>query len=142
MVRSCVSSDIPPTSWGARYWSASASARIHRPPQTPSCFRMCRWSSSHRRQAGNNNMRDLFLMCLLSASAFAQSESLGAFTNSGDVGDPARKGTTAFDASKGQYRITGSGANIWAKQYQFPYVWREMPGNFSVTSTMEFRGKG
>lgn len=87
-------------------------------------------------------MRDLFLMCLLSASAFAQSESLGAFTNSGDVGDPARKGTTGFDASTGQYRITGSGANIWAKQDQFQYVWREMPGNFSVTATMEFLGKG
>ena len=87
-------------------------------------------------------MRDLFLMCLLSASAFAQSESLGAFTNAGDVGDPARKGATGFDASKGQYRITGSGANIWAKQDQFQYVWREMPGNFSVTATMEFLGKG
>jgi hypothetical protein len=84
----------------------------------------------------------LFLMCLLSASAFAQSDGLGAFTNAGDVGDPARKGTTAFDASKGQYRITGSGANIWAKQDQFQYVWREMPGNFSVTATMEFLGKG
>jgi TolB protein len=91
-------------------------------------------------------MRDLFLICLLSASAFAQSQSqsqgLGAFTNSGDVGDPARKGTTAFDASKGQYRLTGSGANIWAKQDQFQYLWREMPGNFSVTATMEFLGKG
>jgi hypothetical protein len=87
-------------------------------------------------------MRDLFLMCLLSSSAFAQSESLGAFTNAGDVGDPARKGTTGFDASKGQYRITGSGANIWAKQDQFQYVWREMPGNFSVTATMEFLGQG
>jgi len=89
-------------------------------------------------------MRDLFLICLLSASAFAQSQSqgLGAFTNSGDVGDPARKGTTAFDASKGQYRLTGSGANIWDKQDQFQYLWREMPGNFSVTATMEFLGKG
>jgi hypothetical protein len=87
-------------------------------------------------------MRKLLLVCLLSASAFAQSESLGAFTNSGDVGDPARKGTTQFDAATGQYRITGSGANIWAKQDQFQFAWREMSGNFAVTVTLEFLGKG
>jgi hypothetical protein len=87
-------------------------------------------------------MRDLLLTCLLSASAFAQSASLGAFTNAGDVGDPTRKGNSEFTSSNGQYRITGSGANIWAKQDQFQYVWREMPGNFAVTATMQFLGQG
>jgi hypothetical protein len=87
-------------------------------------------------------MRDLLLTCLLSASAFAQNGSLGAFTNAGDVGDPARKGTSEFSPPNGQYRITGSGANIWAKQDQFQYVWREMPGNFAVTATMQFLGQG
>src|SRR5690348_11464885 len=124
MVRRCVNSDIPPTSWEARYWSVSESAPTHRPPQIPFCFRMSRWSSSLRPPAGNNNMRGLFLICLLSASACAQRQSrgLGAFTNSGDGGDPARKGTTAFDASPGQYRVTGTGAHTWAKQDQFQYV--------------------
>jgi regulation of enolase protein 1 (concanavalin A-like superfamily) len=87
-------------------------------------------------------MRELLLTCLLAASAFAQSGNLGAFTNSGDVGDPARSGTTEFNASNGQYRITGSGANIWARQDQFQYLWREMPGNFAVTATMQFLGQG
>jgi TolB protein len=87
-------------------------------------------------------MRELLLICLVSASAFGQSGNLGAFTNSGDVGGPSRKGSTEFDASTGQYRITGSGANIWAKQDQFQYVWREMSGNFAVTATMQFLGQG
>jgi TolB protein len=85
-------------------------------------------------------MRQLSLVCLLSASAFAQSGNLGAFTNSGDVGGPAIKGVAGF--SGGQYRITGSGANIWAKQDQFQYVWREMTGNFTVTATLRFLGQG
>jgi len=85
-------------------------------------------------------MRELLLTCLLAASAFAQTGSLGAFTNAGDVGDPSKKGTTEF--SNGQYRVTGSGANIWASQDQFQYVWREMPGNFAVTATMQFLGQG
>lgn len=87
-------------------------------------------------------LRELSLTFLLAASAFAQSENLGAFTDSGDVGGPSKKGSTEFDASTGQYRITGSGANIWAKRDQFQYVWREMSGNFTVTATMEFLGQG
>jgi TolB protein len=87
-------------------------------------------------------MRKLLPICLLTASAFAQSENLGAFTNSGDVGGPSKKGSTEFNASTGQYRITGSGANIWAKEDQFQYVWREISGNFAVTATMQFLGQG
>ena len=84
----------------------------------------------------------LMFGCLLSASSFAQSANLGIFTNSGDVGGPAIKGSAEFNASNGQYKITGSGANIWAKQDQFQYVWREITGNFSVAATIRFLGKG
>ena len=87
-------------------------------------------------------MRSILLTYLLAAAAWAQNEKLGIFTNSGDVGNPARKGSTAFDSATGQYRITGSGANIWAKEDQFQYVWKEMSGNFVVTATMQFLGEG
>jgi TolB protein len=87
-----------------------------------------------------STMGRLLLVCTLSASAFAQSGNLGIFTNSGDVGDPAVKGSAEF--SDGQYRITGGGANIWAKQDQFQYVWQEMTGNFTVMATMRFLGQG
>ena len=83
-------------------------------------------------------MRKLSLICLLASTALAQSGNLGIFTNSGDVGNPSRKGSTEFNASTGQYRITGSGANIWAKEDQFQYVWKEMTGNFTVTATLQF----
>lgn len=84
--------------------------------------------------------RPLLLVFLLSVAAFAQSGNLGIFTDSGDVGRPAIKGSS--DVSDGQYRITGSGINIWAKQDQFQYVWREIAGNFTVTATMRFLGHG
>jgi TolB protein len=87
-----------------------------------------------------STMRQLLFVCLLSGSAFAQSGNLGVFSNSGDVGGPPIKGSVEF--SNGQYRISGSGANIWAKQDQFQYVWREMTGNFTVTATMRFVGQG
>jgi hypothetical protein len=59
--------------------------------------------------------QNLLLLSLLAVPVFGQAQNLGIFTNSGDVGSPAHKGSVEFDAAKGEYRITGSGANIWAK---------------------------
>lgn len=84
--------------------------------------------------------RRLVLVSLLSAAAFGQSGKVGIFSNSGDIGGPAISGSAQF--ADGQYRITGSGANIWGKHDQFRYVWREMTGNFTVEATMRFVGKG
>jgi len=87
-------------------------------------------------------MRKLWLVCLLAASAFAQAGKIGAFTNSDDVGAPPIKGSAEFDAATGQYKITGSGADIWAKADQFHYVWRQMSGDFAVTATAKFLTEG
>jgi regulation of enolase protein 1 (concanavalin A-like superfamily) len=86
--------------------------------------------------------RAFWVICFLSLAAFGQGEKLGVFTNSGDVGGPAIKGSAEFNSSMGEYRITGSGSNMWAKQDQFQYAWKEMNGNFSVTATLRFLGRG
>jgi TolB protein len=87
-------------------------------------------------------MRTLLLLGLLLASIPQSSGPIGLFTHSGDVGAPINKGTAVFDAATGEYRITGSGANMWAKDDQFQYVWKEMTGNFTVTATVRFLGQG
>jgi TolB protein len=89
-----------------------------------------------------STIRLLLLVCVLYTTGFSQNGKLGAFTNSGDVGGPAIRGSAEFNAATGQYRITGAGANMWAKQDQFQYVWREMTGNFAVTATVRFMGQG
>jgi TolB protein len=87
-------------------------------------------------------MRELLLTCLLAASAFAQTGKFGSFTNSSDVGVAPIKGAAEFDAATGQYKITGSGADIWAKADEFHYLWREMSGNFTVTASAKFLTEG
>ena len=87
-------------------------------------------------------MRELLLTCLLAGWAFAQTGKFGTFTNSDDVGGPPLKGAAEFDSSTGQYKVTGSGTDIWAKADQFHYVWREMSGNFAVTATAKFLTDG
>src|ERR1035438_5445479 len=87
-------------------------------------------------------MRELLLTCVFAVSAFAQGGGFGAFAHSDDVGAPPIKGSATFDATTGQYRITGSGTDIWGKADQFHYVWREMSGNFAVTATAQFLTEG
>src|ERR1043165_9208847 len=87
-------------------------------------------------------MREVLLPFVLAASGFAQGGSLGAFTGSDDVGAPPMKGSAEFDAAKGEYRITGSGTDIWGKADQFHYVWREMSGDFAVSATAKFLTEG
>ena len=83
-------------------------------------------------------MRGLLLAGLIAASALVQSGPLGVFTGSDDVGAPPLKGSAEFDATTRQYKITGSGADIWGRADQFHYVWREISGNFTVTATTTF----
>src|SRR6202162_5891799 len=87
-------------------------------------------------------MRALLRTCLLAGSVLAQTGKFGGFTNSDDVGSPPLQGSAEFDASTGDYKITGSGTDIWGKADQFHYVWREMSGNFAVTATAQFLTDG
>ncbi len=75
-------------------------------------------------------------------AAPAQTGKFGAFTRSDDVGAPPLAGSAEFDQSTGQYRITGSGTDIWARADQFHFLWRGMTGNFSVTATTKFLTDG
>ncbi len=86
--------------------------------------------------------RHLLLGLLVSSISFAQNDKLGAFTKSYDVGAPPLKGSAEFDSSNGQYKISGSGADIWGKADQFHFLWKEMSGNFSVTATTRFLTDG
>ena len=87
-------------------------------------------------------MRELLLLCLLAAPCLAQTANLGLFTNSDDVGAPPIKGSAEFDPATRQYRITGSGTDIWGKADQFHYLWREMACDFAITATTQFLTDG
>lgn len=89
-----------------------------------------------------STLRPLAILCLLSAPALAQTGNLGPFTHAADVGSPAIQGATVYNAATGEFHITGAGNNMWAKEDQFQYVWREMTGNFTVSASLKFLGTG
>jgi hypothetical protein len=84
----------------------------------------------------------VLLAGFLAAAALPQAAPIGIFTGSADVGAPRLEGSAEYDPATKAYTITGTGADIWARQDQFHYVWKEMRGNFTVTATTTFLTDG
>jgi len=59
-----------------------------------------------------------------------------------DVGETPKKGSASFDATAGEYRLTGGGANMWAAVDAFHFVWKKTAGDFVLTADVHFIGAG
>ena len=77
-------------------------------------------------------------MCAL--AGLAQAQDLGVFTNEGSVGATPPGVKAAYDAQKGEYRITGGGANMWAATDAFYFVWKQMSGDMTLSADVEWVG--
>lgn len=82
----------------------------------------------------------LLLVLVLSIPSGAQS--IGHFADHGGVGVTPKQGTATFDPVSSEYRITGGGANIWAKTDAFHYVWKRLSGDITLTADVSFLGEG
>ena len=83
----------------------------------------------------------LFLCAALSQLSFAQQgNNLGIFTNQGSVGQTTPGSTAQFDATKGEYRITGGGANVWGTSDAFYFVWKKASGDVTLTADVQWVG--
>jgi Tol biopolymer transport system component len=64
------------------------------------------------------------------------------FEGQSDVGEHLREGSAEFDSARGEYRVTGSGANMWNNADAFHYVWRRMSGDLTLTADLKLEGRG
>jgi TolB protein len=83
-----------------------------------------------------------FLLAVLGLSVVSQAGALGLFTDSTDIGAPPLRGGSAFAQATGEYRVTGTGSDIWGTSDQFHYLWREISGDFAATTTAVFLTDG
>ena len=67
---------------------------------------------------------------------------LGDFESHGDIGQNPKTGSVVFDRAKGEYRITGGGANIWGAEDALHYVWKRVSGDLSLSAELQFEGTG
>jgi len=84
----------------------------------------------------------LCLLALVIAATIgsAQTSGLGIFTNQGAVGQVPPGGNAVYDLAKGEYRITGGGANIWYDSDAFYFLWKQASGDLSLTADVQWVG--
>lgn len=66
----------------------------------------------------------------------------GLFQGRTDVGDPKIKGSVVYNPETQEYTMEGSGINMWANSDQFNFLWKKIKGDFMITATIRFIGKG
>jgi len=73
-------------------------------------------------------------------TASAQNHDLGVFTNEGSVGPTPPGVKLVFDTAKGEYTITGGGANVWATSDAFYFVWKQVSGDVTLSADVQWTG--
>jgi len=76
------------------------------------------------------------------SSAFSQNAPLGLFEANTDIGAPKLAGSSAYDAAKNEYTLSGAGTNMWANSDQFQFLYKKMKGDFILRARVEFIGAG
>lgn len=66
----------------------------------------------------------------------------GVFSVHADIGPVRHAGSLTYDKVRQEYRITGSGANMWFAQDEFHFTWRQIQGDFIVRAHVQFIGEG
>ncbi|NCI46318.1 TolB family protein [Sediminibacterium soli] len=89
-------------------------------------------------------MKQLFLLVAITwvCTGSAQYNPVGIFQHHEDIGAPGQKGNLVYDADRQVYRLSGAGANIWARTDQFHFAWKKIKGDFIIRATVRFIGKG
>lgn len=80
----------------------------------------------------------MFLLML----AIPVAAATGVFETAADVGAVQHKGSAVYDPAGKVYRITGSGANIWANTDSFQFLYRKIAGDVTMTTGVEFPSPG
>jgi len=72
----------------------------------------------------------------------APPRAVGEFEDHADVGAASRPGSADYDAARREYRVTGSGENVWGKADAFHFVSRKASGDMTIGFDVRFVGEG
>ena len=82
------------------------------------------------------------LLLLQTNFTMAQLEPVGLFEHHQDIGDPKIKGSVVYNNEDQTYTVSAGGINMWATTDQFHFLWKKIKGDFTITATVRFIGKG
>ena len=73
-------------------------------------------------------------------AGLTETSNLGIFSNEGSVGQTPPGCQAHYDAAKGEYRITGGGANMWNAADAFYFVWKQASGDMTLSADVQWAG--
>ncbi len=76
--------------------------------------------------------------CVFLGTLVAASSGPLGLENETDVGGPLLAGSAVYDAARGEYRITGGGANMWGQTDAFHFIYRQASGDLTLSATVRF----
>ncbi len=65
---------------------------------------------------------------------------IGIFEKAEDIGNPAIKGSSMYDAAAQVYTLKGGGSNIWFNHDEFHFLYKKITGDFCLTANFELIG--
>jgi len=74
-------------------------------------------------------------------SSYSQQKT-GMFDGNEYVGNPVKKGMAAYNSETQEYTMSCGGKNMWANDDQFRFLWKKIKGDFMISATVRFIGKG
>ena len=84
-----------------------------------------------------------FIPAILAGNAVvAQPRAIGVFDGNLDVGNPKLKGNASYDPDMQAYTMEGAGENMWSNLDQFHFLYKKIKGDFMISATIRFVGKG
>jgi TolB protein len=88
-------------------------------------------------------MKLMLALMLFAATTFAQKQNkIGLFEESSDIGNPTILGKTSYNSATQEYIMEGAGINMWEKTDQLNFLWKKIKGDFIISATIKFEGKG
>lgn len=84
-----------------------------------------------------------FIPCFfISMVSLIAQQKTGLFDQHGDIGNPILKGSVVYNAETQEYTMSCGGKNMWANNDQFHFLWKKIKGDFMISATVRFIGKG
>jgi TolB protein len=80
--------------------------------------------------------------CAISNSVYSQARPVGLFEDHADIGNPLKKGNVTYNPNTQEYTMEGAGSNMWKGIDQFHFLWKKIKGDFIITASVKFIGKG
>jgi TolB protein len=84
----------------------------------------------------------IFVLVVLALAGVSAETNLGIFSDAGSVGQTPAGCKVGYHADRGEYRITGGGANVWDKTDAFYFVWKKISGDVTLTADVSWVGAG